>query len=982
MTSIGEDHLNRLLFLAQRLFPQAAIVLYLTERDAVRPIATRGIDADRALPIVEALDHLPDSTFVTLPRRLDPEGEYGVGCYVPLPAVTRYRGGLCVLESVSREHDRDDVEALTELARLAVEEIDHRGERGYSEVIFMSDPHPRWIYNVDTFRILDANEAAQRKFGYTREEFRELTILDLCPEDDHPALRRYLNESSVGSRTSGPWRHLTRDGDLVYIEVTSYPVQVDGARCRMVSVRDVTEYVHTLLKLDQSEFKYRRFFLQSSESVVLNENGQIVDVNEASARLLDLPRKAIIGRNLVEFVHPDDRPRLTDLKNQNQKAGELRLLSPSGKLTICEYTLANVRVEDRRNVIMALRNVTSLRGIDLAYKESEERFRSLINSLNDTVWTVGRDHRFTGIFGQWWSTFGLNESDVLGRTATDVFGPEVGRAFEIAIECTLQGENIQYLTEIRRSERTYAMHLSLSPLRNPSGQIVGVVGVARDHTEIRDAQRALLESEAKFRNLVEGSPAGIYIIQDGRFVYVNEAHANILGRTPEDMLALDSVLDVIYEPDRIKFKENVRRRLERETKSLRYDLRCMRADGSIAECEVIGTVTEFRGRPAIIGTILDVTELRSMVRALRESEARQSALLDALPDIMIRLDRNGTLLDFRAPNSDLFYRPTAEIIGHTFTEFVPRSVSDAWLSGIRIAIDSRKLYTFEFRLPMQDGVERDFEARLAPSGTEEVVAVVRDVTDQKNFERELIEAKEKAEEMNHLKSSFLANMSHEIRTPLTSVIGFADILAEEVSGDSREFAHLIHKSGKRLLDTLNSVLDLAQLESHSIELKNESVDLAELTIETASLFQIQANEKGLYLSLEIPPGGDPVAVLDRGAATRILQNLLSNAVKFTRRGGITVRVRPTDDHVQIDVEDTGIGIDPEFLPFIFDEFKQASSGLSRTFEGNGLGLAIARRLAELMGVTIQVKSRKNEGSLFTVSFPREPLDYRRVFSTQ
>ena len=222
--------------------------------------------------------------------------------------------------------------------------------------------------------------------------------------------------------------------------------------------------------------------------------------------------------------------------------------------------------------------------------------------------------------------------------------------------------------------------------------------------------------------------------------------------------------------------------------------------------------------------------------------------------------------------------------------------------------------------------------------------------------------------MSRLKSSLLSNMSHEIRTPLAGIIGFASLLAQMVGGENREIAELIEQSGRRLLETLNSVLDLSQLEGGSITLNLEVLDVEEEVWQILSMFKSLAEQKGLAFSATFSRP-QIMTRLDRGCLHRIVSNLLANAVKFTEQGAVMVQVGADAQEMFISVHDTGIGIDETFLPHMFDEFRQESSGLTRSYEGNGLGLAITKRLVTLMGGSISAESTKGRGSVFTVSFP-------------
>jgi len=245
-----------------------------------------------------------------------------------------------------------------------------------------------------------------------------------------------------------------------------------------------------------------------------------------------------------------------------------------------------------------------------------------------------------------------------------------------------------------------------------------------------------------------------------------------------------------------------------------------------------------------------------------------------------------------------------------------------------------------------------------------------DVSEQRRQARELRKAKEEAEEASRVKSTMLKNLSHEIRTPLTSIIGFARVLKEDLSGENARIAGLVHEGGKRLKGTVDSVLQLSKLETGSHNLNRECIDLGEVVEHVADLLRPQAERSELDLTVEDPVG----AVTGRwneGALRRIAENLLENAIKFTSSGGqVALRVRSEGDTAVLEVEDTGIGISEEALPDIFDAFKQESEGLDREYEGSGLGLSNVRELTELLGGTVEVDSEKGVGTCFTVRLPR------------
>ena len=253
----------------------------------------------------------------------------------------------------------------------------------------------------------------------------------------------------------------------------------------------------------------------------------------------------------------------------------------------------------------------------------------------------------------------------------------------------------------------------------------------------------------------------------------------------------------------------------------------------------------------------------------------------------------------------------------------------------------------------------------------ETRGVIADITDQVAREADLERARDIAEAATRSQSEFLANMSHEIRTPLTAIIGFAQMLREEVPDADAGLVVPIETGGKRLLGTLNSVLDLARLEAGQAELEVAPADLGLEAEEVAGLFRLQAQEQGLAFDLEVED-----APLEALAATdafgRVLSNLLSNALKFTEEGGIRVSVRSAGRTIEVAVSDTGCGMSPEFLEDLFEPFRQASTGWARSHEGTGLGMSITHRLVLAMGGTIEVESASGLGSTFTVALPAAP----------
>ena len=240
--------------------------------------------------------------------------------------------------------------------------------------------------------------------------------------------------------------------------------------------------------------------------------------------------------------------------------------------------------------------------------------------------------------------------------------------------------------------------------------------------------------------------------------------------------------------------------------------------------------------------------------------------------------------------------------------------------------------------------------------------------ERRRYEEDLIESRDRAEASDRLKSNILNNLSHEFRTPLTAILGFSEIIRAEGPKDLHEFTMEIDRGGNRLMRTLDSLLELSKIEADRTAEETELLDANRFTRELVEGFRSRAGSKGLALSFE-PEKADVEVELNRSAVRVVVQNLIDNAIKFTEEGEVTVRVERTGDELVVRVRDTGIGMRDEFLPHMYDAFVQESDGYTRSFEGCGLGLTVAKRLIELMGGTIQVETELGAGSDFAVAFP-------------
>jgi signal transduction histidine kinase len=343
----------------------------------------------------------------------------------------------------------------------------------------------------------------------------------------------------------------------------------------------------------------------------------------------------------------------------------------------------------------------------------------------------------------------------------------------------------------------------------------------------------------------------------------------------------------------------------------------------------------------------------NVLQATQEAEVRLRTIIENIDDGVLILDLQNAIMFANPATEFLIDRPLDELFGLK----VPFEVPDGGEDTVTIRHAS--------------GVDRTLHLKIYPviwEGLEAHLITLHDVTEEQETRNQLRLARKSAEEAASMKSTFLANMSHELRMPLASIIGFAQLIGEGTEEpDFKEFAEAIEFSGNRLLTTINAVLEATRLEKHHIDPLLQSVKVDAVVEEVVASLQplIQTDS----VKLKCHGEGSPAAKADEDFLVRILNNLIGNAAKFTSEGSITVTWKEEDGFVHIDVKDTGIGISPEFLPELFNEFTQESTGAGRTHEGTGLGLTIVKGLVDLLEGRIEVKSTLGEGSCFSVYIP-------------
>lgn len=380
----------------------------------------------------------------------------------------------------------------------------------------------------------------------------------------------------------------------------------------------------------------------------------------------------------------------------------------------------------------------------------------------------------------------------------------------------------------------------------------------------------------------------------------------------------------------------------------------------------------------LVGIGMDITKQKQD----QEEIQKLSQGIEQSPAVVIITDTEGKIeyVNPRFTESTGYTRE--EAIGNSPQMLKSGLIPDEVYKELWETISSGKVWNGELLNKMKDGTfyweAATITGIINEKGTiTNYIGVMENITDRKKMQSELIEAKEKAEESDRLKSAFLANMSHEIRTPLNSIIGFSELLADPDFDEEQksEFIRTIINNGNSLLVIISDIMDFSMLEAKQIKIRTEKISSNRLLADLKKDFNPMIEEKGLNLQIHHPEIASDITIeTDLYRLKQIFTNLIGNAIKFTEKGYIEIGYELKSSFIEFHVKDTGIGIAPEYHQAIFDRFRQIDTAKTRKYGGNGLGLAITKNLVKLLGGDIWIESEKDKYSIFYFTIPINKME--------
>jgi PAS domain S-box-containing protein len=700
-------------------------------------------------------------------------------------------------------------------------------------------------------------------------------------------------------------------------------------------------------------------------------------------------------RDLIKALHKNVLPMQNEYMlqrgNGQQFWGEV-ITSPvyNDDKTIKEYILVIKDITRRKQYEEAILIKTSeikdqnerLNQLNQRLAESEDKFRLLFqNSPLPQLITRLSDGTVVEANPEFEKLHGLKRQDAIGKKSTDlkIWTEEERNKMFRALKEKSTVTNLEIKFRHHSGEEHTGL-VSFVPVWFNNQE--HLIGINLDITEIKEAEKKLKESELFYKSMFIDNASIMLLIdpETSQLIDANKSACQFYGFAYEEIKKMKISQINIMSAEEIVAEMEKAKTCKRNYFLFRHRL----ASGEIREVEVYSGPLEYKGEKLLLSIVHDISSRSEVEGSYKHEKELVAKITETSPVGIVNVNKEGEII-FANKRAEEILKLKKEQTSDRKYHILEWKIEDS--QGNEIVYENlpfvmaRNARTpiFDTRISATwtDGQKIHLSVNVAPevdnnNNFNGIVATIEDISTQIQNENELRKAKNEAETANKAKSIFLANVSHEIRTPLTAIIGFSELLLNEINQPSqRQYLQSIKSSGNTLMNLLNDILDLSKIETGKMQIHPEPVNIKALMQEMTQVFSLQAFEKDLHLQIEIGNTVPQDMLLDELRVKQILLNLIDNALKFTDKGFVKVSfdTEPNGNEsytVNISVEDSGIGIASENLNLIWKTFHQLEPETTRKHGGTGLGLTITRRLTELMGGQINVESQYGTGSKFSI----------------
>lgn len=780
--------------------------------------------------------------------------------------------------------------------------------------------------------------------------------------------------------------HFVRaDGSITYNRWECRPwYKEDNSIGGIIMYTEVTtERKKAELELKESEENLRLITENSIDIIArFSPEGRFIYVSPSIEKVLGYTAQEFMNRDYLELVHDDDKSKIQSRFGQFLKKNALttsvsRYYKKDGSIVWLETSLNVVYDDDGniRDIVTISRDITERVVAEKKFKALYSRYETIVKHFpNGAIFLFDKDLTYQMIAGRALEELGFETTRGIGKHISEVFSPDISTVAVPEGEKILNGENVYYEAIY---ENRYFANWGI-PIKNEENEIFEGLVFAIDITELK-------QKNVFIQTVLDNLPIGLALnkFNEGVSTYVNKKFEEIYGWPAVELKIINDFFLKVY-PDET-YRDKIKDRIYQDVNSgdpsrmhwENVEITCK--DGSK---KIINAVNiPLLDQNTMVSTVMDMTDHHLAKEKVKESEQLFKGIFMNSPLGIALLGQQFKTLNVNQKLCDFLGYAEDEIKSRTFKDVThPDDYQEDMEKALELVEGKKDTYKLEKRFLTKNGEiswGRISAAAIRDANGDfmHIIGMIEDINEQKESEKELIKAKEKAEESDRLKSAFLANMSHEIRTPMNGIIGFSEMLNKDDISDERRkhYAKVVMNSSHQLLNIVNDILDISKLEAGEINLTKEDINLNDLIMELFAFYKPKIRDRNLSL---LPYKGlrneESIITADKTKLTQIFNNLLSNAFKFTPEGHIKYGYTLQDKKLQFFVEDTGIGISEEMYEAVFERFRQVETGLDRQYGGTGLGLSISKKLVHLMHGEIWLESESGKGTTFFFTIPYNP----------